>query len=135
MQLLRSNRECRSQTYSYNMEAMHYVLIYCSRFILPTLHTKMILEMPTNYQRRKALEILPTDLYDAFQGIITRIQGRPNPSAELGMRVLMWIHFAYRLLKLVELQHALAVKRSHMKFDARNIPSQKALLDCCLGWL
>ena len=107
--------------------------IYLGRFLLPTLHVKMILEMPTKSQRREALVILPTDLYNSFRGIMTRIQGRPNASSELGMRVLMWLHFAYRPLNLVELQHALAVKTGHTEFDSDNIPSQKALLDCCLG--
>ena len=112
---------------------MYSVLIYHDRFLLPTLHVKMILEMPTKSQRRQALVKLPADLYKSFQGIITRIQGRPIASAELGMRVLMWLHFAYRPLQLVELQHALAVNKGHMEFDPDNIPSQKALLDCCLG--
>ena len=93
----------------------------------------MILEMPTKSQRREALVKLPIDLYDSFQGIITRIQGRPNASAELGMRILMWLHFAYRPLKLVELQHALAVRNGHLEFDSDNIVSQKLLLDSCLG--
>ena len=115
------------------MGAMHSVLIYHDRFLLPNLHVKMILEMPTKAQRREALVQLPPDLYNSFQGIISRIQGRPNASAELGMRVLMWLHFAYRPLKLVELQHALAVRKDHMEFDSDYIPSQKALLDCCLG--
>ena len=93
----------------------------------------MILEKPTISQRRGALDILPTDLYDSFKGIITRIRQCPNASAELGIYVLMWLHFAQRPLKLAELQHALAVKKGHMEFDWDNIPSQKALLDCCLG--
>ena len=93
----------------------------------------MVLEMPTSSQRREALEILPTDLYGSFQGIITRIRERPSASAKLGMQVLMWLHFALRPLKLAELQHALAVKKGHIEFDWGNIPSQKALLDCCLG--
>ena len=93
----------------------------------------MILEMPTNSERQEALEILPTGLYNSFRGIITRIRRRPKASAELGMRVLMWLHFAYRPLKLVELQHALATRNSHTEFDAGSIPSQKALLDSCLG--
>ena len=49
------------------------------------------------------------------------------------MRVLMWLHFAYRPLKLRELQHALAVERGDTEFDSENISSQKVLLDCCLG--
>ena len=89
--------------------------------------------MPTISQRREALEMLPSDLYDSFRDIITRIRQRPTASTELGMRVLMWIHFAYRPLKLVELQHALAVKKSHIEFDAGNIPSVTVLLDSCLG--
>ena len=94
----------------------------------------MVLEMPTKSQRRKALETLPTDLYASFQGIITRIRGCPRTSqAKLGMRVLMWLHFARRPLKLAELQHALAVEKSDTEFDAENIPSRKALLGCCLG--
>ena len=90
----------------------------------------MILEMPTIAERRKALERLPTDLNDSFRGIITRIRRRPT---ELGMQALMWIHFAHRPLKLIELQHALSVKESQKEFDADYIPSQKVLLDCCLG--
>ena len=89
--------------------------------------------MKTISRRREALELLPTDLNDSFRGIINRIQQSPNASAELGMQVLMWLHFAYRPLRLVELQHALAVRKSHMEFDHGNIPSRKVLLDCCLG--
>ena len=94
----------------------------------------MVLEMPTKSQRRKALETLPTDLYTSFQDIISRIRGCSRTSqAKLSMRVLMWLHFAHRPLKLAELQHALAVEKSDTEFDADNIPSRKALLGCCLG--
>lgn len=45
----------------------------------------------------------------------------------------MWLHFACRLLTLAELQHALAVNKTHAGFDVGNIPPLKALLDCCFG--
>ena len=45
----------------------------------------------------------------------------------------MWLHFTRRPLKLVELQHALAVEKFHTELDTDNIPSRKALIDCCLG--
>ena len=89
--------------------------------------------MRTISQRRKALGTLPTDLYKSFEGIIARIRECPPGEAKLGMQVLMWLHFAYRPLKLAELQHALAVEEGDAEFDVDNIPSQKALLDCCLG--
>ena len=94
----------------------------------------MVLGKLTKAKRRKALETLPTDLYDSFKGVITRIRECSSTSrAELGMQVLMWIHFAHRPLKLAELQHALAVEKGDTEFDASNIHSQKVLLDCCLG--
>ncbi|KAF8436098.1 hypothetical protein BGX38DRAFT_1285442, partial [Terfezia claveryi] len=103
-------------------------------FLLSALHIKMVLGMTTKFKRRKALETLPTDLYDSFKGVITRIRECLSKSqAELGMQVLMWLHFAYRPLKLAELQHVLAVEKGNMEFDPENIPSRKALLDCCLG--
>ena len=94
----------------------------------------MVLGMPTISQRYEALQKLPPNLYESFRAITTRIKEYLSPSqAELGMQVLMWLHFAYRPLGLVELQHALAVKKNHTELDAHNIPSQKALLDYCLG--
>ena len=94
----------------------------------------MVLGMPTISKRRKALQKLPSGLYDSFQSIIVRIRECPREGqAELGMQVLMWLHFAYRPLKVAELQHALAVEKSDSEFDTSNIPPQKVLIDCCLG--
>ena len=93
----------------------------------------MVLGMLTKSKRRRVLETLPTSLYNSFQGVITRIRGSNTSQAELGMKVLMWLHFAYRPLRLTELQHALAVEKGDAELDANNIPSQKVVLDCCLG--
>ena len=136
MQFLRSLGECKLRVlkvYSNNWNE-GLVLIYRFRFLLPTLHMKMILGMPTKFKRREALVTLPTDFYGSFKSIITRIQETSSASqAKLGMQVLMWVHFAYRPLGLVELQHALAVEKSHTEFNADNIPPQRVLLNCCLG--
>ena len=113
--------------------ADHSPLTYGSRFLLPALHIKLVLEMPTRYRIRKALEALPTDLYDSFQVSINRIKCSGVRKAELGMRILMWVYLANRPLKLAELQHALAVEKSHTEFNADNVPSQQVLLDSCLG--
>ena len=52
--------------------------------------------MTTKYKRRKALETLPPDLYKSFKEIINRIRKfSSEDQGDLGMRVLMWLHFAY----------------------------------------
>ena len=92
----------------------------------------MVLGESTKFRRRQALNTLPADLYNSFRGIITRIRERGSQE-QLGMKVLMWLHCAYRPLELVELQHALSVEKNHTDLDKDNIPSRKALLDSCLG--
>jgi hypothetical protein len=92
----------------------------------------MVLEQATISKRRKALGTLPTELHDTFGGVIERIQ-QSRGYAELGMKVLLWLHLANRPLKLKELQHALAVEQGDTQFEVDNIPPRKAILDCCLG--
>ena len=96
----------------------------------------MVLEPSTKSRRWKVLEILPANLDELFQHITSRIRNYPTMNqaeAELGMQVLMWLHFANPPLKLLELEHALTVKKSNTEFHASHIPSLKLLLECCLG--
>ncbi|KAF8421782.1 ankyrin repeat-containing domain protein [Tirmania nivea] len=101
-------------------------------FLLPALHIAMVLEQATISKRRKALKKLPTELNDTFTEVIQRIQ-QSQGLTELGMKVLLWLHLAYRPLKLKELQHVLAVEKDDVQFEVDNIPSQKTILDSCLG--
>ena len=107
------------------------------RFLLPALHISMVLEQPTIAARRGALEVLPSELDDAYGQTIQRIQ-TSSSLANLGVRVFMWLHLATHPLKLAELQHALAVvlvqgKRGNVDLDEDQIPKPKRILDCCLG--
>ena len=123
------------------MVANHYIGLVVCRFLLPALHISIVLEKPTKADRREALAMLPLELNDAYAGMLARIQKSarsPHPASNLGMRVLMWLHLATRPLLLKELQHALAVvleegKRGNVDLDKDQIPTQKRLLDCCLG--
>ena len=109
------------------------ILICILRFLLPALHIKMVLEMPTKSKRRKALQTLPPDLGNTMEAVITRIHKLPSSKAKLGIDVLMWLHLAYQPLQLEELQHALSVEAGQTELDLDNIPSQKVILDSCLG--
>ena len=101
----------------------------------------MVLEKPTKAARREALADLPLKLNDAYAGMLARIQDSsrsPHLTGNLGMQVLMWLHLATRPLRLKELQHALAVvleegKRGNVDLDEDQIPTQKRLLDSCIG--
>ena len=74
MQLLKSLKECKLQIFMAESTTEDYILIYGSRFLLPSLHIKMVLGMTTKSKRRKALETLPNDLYLSFTKVIARIR-------------------------------------------------------------
>lgn len=111
-----------------------YVSNFYYRFLLPALHIARILDDFTISQRRKALESLPTTLYDTFTDVVRRIQTQRSKSqAKLGMKVLMWLHLAVRPLRLCELQHALSVETGQTVFDEKNIPPEKTIVNSCFG--
>jgi hypothetical protein len=49
------------------------------------------------------------------------------------MNVLKWAFLAERLLLLEELRHALAVRVDDTQLDWENFPSEKSILNVCLG--
>src|ERR1700759_1289491 len=83
---------------------------YIIRFLLPALHIHMILQNRTLRKRRQALDELPEGLADSFTSTIDRIKQSERHTADVGLKVLMWLHIAYRPLKVNELQEALAVE-------------------------
>ena len=59
---------------------------------------------------RKALEVLPKGLEATYDNAIERIQkGQDKDRSDLAMKVLMWLSYALRPLKIGEIQYALAV--------------------------
>src|SRR6201996_7976923 len=111
-----------------------YLYIECIiRFLLPALHIHTVLQNRTVRRRCEALENLPEGLAASFTCTIDRIKQSEGHSADLGMRVLLWLHIAYRPLTVKELQEALAVEIGDEELAMDNIISPQLLLDCCLG--
>src|ERR1700753_1702984 len=106
---------------------------YIIRFLLPALHIHMVLERRTIRKRREALENLPEGLAASFTSTINRIRQSGHHTADLGMKVLMWLHISYRPLTVQELQVALAVELGDQELAMDNIMLPQRLLDCCLG--
>ena len=81
----------------------------------------------------EALEDLPRDLDDAFSNTLRRIQSQSNGQSTLGMATLMWLAYARRPLDVAELSEALAIKPGSTSLNLRFRPSQKRMVDCCMG--
>jgi hypothetical protein len=104
------------------------------------------LDQTTISKRRKALTTLPTKLETAFQSTISRIKNQKSERSNQAFEVLKWTFLAQRPLTVIELCHALSVTIDPGKMqpgkmpltyndtlDWENFPSQKSLIDWCLG--
>jgi ankyrin repeat protein len=79
------------------------------------------------------LQNTPADLFDAYATTLKRIEQQPGIRPQRALKVLTWAYLGQRPLKVVELQHALAVNPGDSTFNTEGIPSEKALIECCMG--
>lgn len=80
-----------------------------------------------------AIEVMPRDLHQAFYQTLARIQRQSDGRKRLGMKVLLWVSYAQGSLTVAELSEALAVKPENASLNPRYRPSQKMMIECCLG--
>ena len=79
------------------------------RFLLAQLHLRSIARKLRLKPLRQALETLPKELNGTYDNAMERIQkGQDKERSDLAMKVLMWLSYALRPLKLGEIQHGLA---------------------------
>jgi hypothetical protein len=62
-----------------------------------------------------------------------RIRQQPSSQAEMAMTIVTWVYLAKRILKVYELQHALAVQAGDTALVEDGIRPEETLLECCLG--
>ena len=100
-----------------------------------TLHTASLATKPTRNALRCALESLPTELDNTYDEALQRIRDQKEEFASLAEEVLLWVLFAIRPLKIVELQHAIASTSLGGKTDIgdEDLTDPETLLDACGG--
>ena len=73
------------------------------------------------------------DLDSLYGQTLEMMREQKGDVAGLGMKVLMWVSHAGRPLRINELCHALAVDPEASHLYTKDIPSQEAVLESCLG--
>ena len=105
------------------------------RFLLVSLNIEAILGEVTIGQRRRKLEAMArgNGLSDAYAATLTRIKAQKGNKSMLGLKVLMWVLYSERPLRVEELCHALGVEIGSQDLDPKNIPVMRTLQSACLG--
>jgi ankyrin repeat protein len=102
------------------------------------LHVQSLATKNTLKKVRKALNDLPEELNEIYNAALERIQNQHKDRSELAMRMLSWITYALRPLKVGEIQHAMAVMDldpDETCLDEEDLPSEALLVTVCGGIL
>ena len=105
-------------------------------FLLSRLHMDSLTDKTSPKAIKKALERLPlgSDALDlAYDQAMQRIQDQKPGFKNLAERALSWITYAYRLLNITELCHALAIEVGETEFDEENLDDIETILLACCG--
>ncbi|KAF4811647.1 Ankyrin repeat and KH domain-containing protein 1 [Colletotrichum tropicale] len=104
-------------------------------FLLVRLLADQLVDLSTVKEMRKALQVYPTHLDEAFESSLQRINAQPGPRSKvkLAHRVMGWIVSAERKLRMSELVHGLAIEEGIDVTDEENLMSSKTILKLCGG--
>ena len=106
------------------------------RFLAARLHLESLTSKDNRRAVQNALHKLPTTLYGNYDDAMKRI--KQQPTEKLALRVLLWIVYAARPLRLGELQHAIAI--DELEPDDRSISEESLtppsiLINACAGMI
>ncbi|KAI9372816.1 ankyrin repeat-containing domain protein [Aspergillus egyptiacus] len=101
-------------------------------FLLTRLLLDDVLDLATVKQIRKTLDKPQASLQQAYEGTMERIGAQSKARSSLARRLLAWVTYAKRRLKLEEIICAFAVDEEE-ELDPDNMPNPDVLLRSCFG--
>lgn len=84
-------------------------------------------------KKRDALATIPLDINKFYEKAIEKIRGQIESRRELALRVLTWIKYALRPLKIKELQEAIAIEDGDRSIDRESLTDIDTLITVCAG--
>jgi hypothetical protein len=106
-------------------------LLTTSSFLLARLTLDELLDLTTVSQMRKALKKDVVGLQQAFESTLQRIDGQSKARSLLARRLISWILYAKRRLKMEEILTAFAIDEEGLDYE--NMPAPDILLRICVG--
>ncbi len=103
------------------------------RFLLAKLVMDRLLELPTIKQMRKSLTEGPTQLQEAYESSLKRIDAQPKALRDMAHRLIAWVIHAGRPLRSEEILHAFAIEPEDDDIDDENFVAVQTLLRACAG--
>ena len=104
-----------------------------SRFLLARFHMDSLADCLTIGEVLHALEHLPKEINNTYDQAMTRIEKLSANRQRAVKKLLLWVSFAERPLKIAELEHATAIAHGMTKIGKDYILSAKVLTSMSAG--
>ena len=82
---------------------------------------------------RKALQTLPTGIFETYTDVLKRIEDQNEDDRQLARKVILWLCLSLRPMSMREIQHAVTIDESYNVLDEDDIPSEEILVAVCAG--
>ena len=107
------------------------------RFLLARLHVESLgVAAGLSVRRvRNKLEYLPVTLKGAYDKALERIYNQEPEHRRIALNAVAWVSYAFRVLSLKELQHAIAMKISDTVLDEDSVMDGQDITSLCAGLL
>ncbi|PBK88689.1 hypothetical protein ARMGADRAFT_353280 [Armillaria gallica] len=91
-------------------------------FLLARMHMASLAESKSQKILRDALRKLPSNIWEAYDNVLEKVNCQSKDRKELAYRILGWIAFARPPLAVLELRYALAVESKMRSFWGISVP-------------
>ena len=107
-----------------------------ARFLLAQLHLDSLRDKTSVKSVKKALENLPEGVNGldlAYNGALQRIESQRDGHRLLAKRLLGWVTYSERPMKVTEVQHAFAIEPDTPNLDEENLSDPREIVGFCAG--
>jgi len=104
-----------------------------SRFLLASLQIDSLKHCISIKKLLTTVESLPLGLNTMYERTWERIEGQTDDEVSLARKVIIWLTYAYRPLKVRELQCAVAVPDNGVGFDEGDVTAEELIISACCG--
>jgi ankyrin repeat protein len=104
-----------------------------NRFLLAQIHIEALSRQDNRRDVRRTLLKLPEEINSTYDEAMARIRDQNSQKVKRAEQVLSWICYAFRPLKVKELQYALAIEPGDIVIDEEAVPDEDDLVAVCAG--
>ncbi len=100
---------------------------------MAALQIESLKDSTTVNELREAAKSFSSDVDNIYSFTWKRIEAQSEKRVSLAKRAIIWLTYAFRPLRIIELRHALAIRPSTATFDDDDVATEETIVSVCCG--